>query len=134
MNPQDRQAIDSVFTRLDDVSRSGSPRDAEAEQYITSQLSQRPGAAYYLAQTVLVQQQALEAAQQRLQQAERTAPAARQTDESSFGRFGRSSRPAGPAAGAMPPPGTPPASGFGRSAGGGFLAGAPRRRSAWPAG
>lgn len=126
MNPQDRQAIDAVFSRLDDVSRSGSPRDAEAEQYIASQLSQRPGSAYYLAQTVLVQQQALEAAQQRLQQAERAAPGAVQQDDQGFGRFGRS-RPVGAsAAPAVPPPNAAPSMGFGRSAGGGggFLAGA----------
>lgn len=126
MNPQDRQAIDTVFSRLDDVSRSGSPRDAEAEQYIASQLNERPGSAYYLAQTVLIQQQALEAAQQRLQQAERTSPSGTGAgDTSSFGRFGRS-RTAGPggAGASMAPAGSPPSSGFGRSAGGGFLAGA----------
>jgi len=125
MNPQDRQAIDTVFSRLDEVARSGSPRDDQAEQYIASQLSQRPGAAYYLAQTVLVQQQALEAAQQRLNQGGQN-PQAGADDAGSFGRFGRS-RPAAGGAGvgaAMAPPGTPPASGFGRSAGGGFLAGA----------
>ncbi|WP_144639514.1 DUF2076 domain-containing protein [Bordetella genomosp. 13] len=70
MNQQDRDAIESIFTRLQDVERQGAPRDGEAERYIGDRLAAQPGSAYYLAQTVMVQEQALKAAQQRIAQLE----------------------------------------------------------------
>lgn len=59
MNQQDRQAIDAIFQRIGDVERQGTPRDPEAEQLIAEHLRANPAAAYYLAQTVVVQDQAL---------------------------------------------------------------------------
>ena len=49
------------------------PRDAEAERLIDSKIGRQPGAPYYLAQTVIVQQQALEMAEQRIAELERQA-------------------------------------------------------------
>lgn len=128
MNPQDKQAIESVFTRLAQVEGTAGPRDSEAEAYIQSKLAAQPGSAYYLAQTVLIQQQALEEAQKRLSAQERSAPAPAQAPASGGGMFGfgrsssqGSARPNAQAQAA------PASSGFGRSApsaGGGFLAGA----------
>ncbi|GGI21632.1 DUF2076 domain-containing protein [Oxalicibacterium faecigallinarum] len=59
MNQQDRQAIDALFQRIGDVERQGASRDPEAEQLIAEHLRANPAAAYYLAQTVIVQDQAL---------------------------------------------------------------------------
>lgn len=39
MNPQDRQAIDSIFTRLAEVEKTGPARDGAAEALIHTRLS-----------------------------------------------------------------------------------------------
>jgi len=134
MSPQDRQAIDSVFTRIEEVGRQGAPRDFEAERMIQERIQQNPESAYYLAQTVLIQQEALKNAQQQLQKqsqapaaaaapapAAARAPAAPVSSLSSSG-FGRQAAPEQPAAASSL------SSGFGRNnnggGGGGFLAGA----------
>ena len=133
MNPQDKQAIESVFTRLAQVEGTAGPRDSEAEAYIQSKLAAQPGSAYYLAQTVLVQQQALEEAQKKISTLERgtPAPASVQAQPSSSGGglfgFGRSSSQGSARQNAQPQAAPVSSSGFGRSApgaGGGFLAGA----------
>lgn len=67
MNQQDRQAIESVFNRLAKIEKNGSSRDSEAEALIQSRLSDHPGSAYYLAQTVLGQEQVLQAARKKIQ-------------------------------------------------------------------
>lgn len=66
MDQNDRRAIDELFDKLDGVARSAPPRDAEAEAHIAERMARSPGAAYFLAQTVIVQEQALEQAQRQL--------------------------------------------------------------------
>jgi hypothetical protein len=71
MTPDDRRAIDGLFQRLEDVEqRATEPRDRDAEALIARRLAERPAAAYYLAQTVVVQQQALEQAERRIAELE----------------------------------------------------------------
>ena len=70
MNNEDRIAIEGVFSRLQEVERQGGPREPEAEQFIRSRIKAQPGAAYYLAQTVLVQEHALKTAQQKITELE----------------------------------------------------------------
>lgn len=70
MDNNDRQAIDQLFHKLGEVERDAAPRDAEAEALIRQRVAQQPGAPYYMAQTIVVQEQALEAAQQRIMQLE----------------------------------------------------------------
>ncbi len=70
MNGQDRQAIEGVFSRLGELERQGVARDPEADTYIQSRMQDQPGAAYFLAQTVVVQEQALQAAQARITELE----------------------------------------------------------------
>src|SRR5690606_37058418 len=118
-----------VFTRLAQVESTAGPRDSEAEAYIQSRIAAQPGSAYYLAQTGLVQQQALEEAQKKIAARERSgaSPSQAQTQAGgSAGLFGRGGNRT--AARQDMPPQTAPlsSSGFGRSApaGGGFLAGA----------
>jgi hypothetical protein len=71
MNIVDRQAIEDLFTRLKEAERNGGPRDPEAEELIAKLVQRQPAAAYYLAQTVLVQQWALNAAHNDIERMER---------------------------------------------------------------
>ncbi|RUU06668.1 DUF2076 domain-containing protein, partial [Mesorhizobium sp. M6A.T.Ca.TU.002.02.2.1] len=65
MNRNDQQAIGNLFEKLANVERQTPPRDAEAERFINDQIARQPGAPYYMAQTIVVQEQALNAAQSR---------------------------------------------------------------------
>jgi uncharacterized protein len=133
MDYQDRQAIEGLFSKLSDVERQSGPRDAEAEAFIRSRIAAQPGAPYFMAQTIVVQEQALNGAQARIAELEEQV-ASRPAGGGGFlsGLFGgaqpqRSPRPQ--SAAGMPPPmssGMPPGVGSmapGRG-GGGFLAGA----------
>ena len=68
---EDRDTIDDLFDRLREAERRGGPRDAEAEAYIQHKMAAQRGAAYYLAQTVVVQQQALREAERRIESLQR---------------------------------------------------------------
>jgi hypothetical protein len=74
---EDRTAIDGLFERLRDAEQRGGPRDAEAEAYIASKIAAHPAAPYYLAQTVVVQQEALKEAERRLERQGRQVEARR---------------------------------------------------------
>ena len=69
-NQQDQQAIDNLFDRIEDVARNSGPRDRDAEALIQQRLREFPPAPYYMAQTILVQEQALRQAQERISQLE----------------------------------------------------------------
>ena len=68
MSPEERQLLQGLFDRM--RPNANNPRDREAEQLIADNMRQQPYAAYLLSQTVIVQDQALQAANQRLQQLE----------------------------------------------------------------
>jgi hypothetical protein len=57
MNDQERQVIDDIFRRLEQVANQ--PRDPEAERYIAEKVRRQPYAPYALAQAIYVQEQAL---------------------------------------------------------------------------
>lgn len=67
LNPDDRRAIAGLFDRLAEAERQAPQRDREAEDLIRSELGRHPAAPYYMAQTIVVQQQALEMAQARIE-------------------------------------------------------------------
>jgi hypothetical protein len=115
MNNEDRIAIEDVFSRLQEVERQGGPRDPEAEQFIRARLDAQPGAAYYLAQTVLVQEHALKAAQQKISELEQGATA--QPAPSQDGFAAGAARQSGLSAGYFGR--TPPPDRDGRGASGG---------------
>lgn len=120
MENQDRQVIQGLFMRLEDVARQGPPRDVAAEEFIRQQIAQQPAAPYYMAQTIVMQEYALNQAQQRLEELER-APQERRAGGGIFsGLFGGGPK-AGPAnrlgANATRAP-------FPQQGGNGFLAGA----------
>jgi uncharacterized protein len=70
MDDNDRAAIDGLFRRLADTGRTAAPRDPEAEALIARQVALTPGAAYFMAQTLLVQEAALARCQDRLAELE----------------------------------------------------------------
>jgi hypothetical protein len=57
MNEQERQVIDDIFRRLEQVANQA--RDPEAERVIADKVRQQPYAPYAMAQTIFVQEQAL---------------------------------------------------------------------------
>ncbi|KRB01617.1 hypothetical protein ASD83_02710 [Devosia sp. Root685] len=67
IRPEDERAIDDLFERLHNVERNSAPRDVEAERLIRQRLAENPAAAYYMAQTIIVQEAALREAQQRIE-------------------------------------------------------------------
>ena len=64
MSPEERQLLVGLFDRV--RNNAGQTRDREAEQFITDAVRSQPYAPYLLAQTVIVQEQALRAANDRL--------------------------------------------------------------------
>jgi uncharacterized protein len=79
MTPEERQLLTALFDRIG--STASQPRDREAEAFIADALRQHPFAPYVLAQTVIVQDEALRAAAERIQTLEQQAP---QDDAPSF--------------------------------------------------
>jgi hypothetical protein len=68
MTPEERQLLAGLFDRT--RAASSNYRDPEAERLIADAVREQPYAPYLLAQTVIVQDQALQAANQRLQELE----------------------------------------------------------------
>ena len=104
LSPEDRQAIEGLFDRLRQVERDGPERDPEAEALIREEIARLPGAAYYMAQTVVMQDQALRMAEQRIAELEQQAarrPAGGGLFGGLFGDGGRQgyAEPAGPGRG-----------------------------------
>ena len=70
MEHQDRQAIEQLFGKIVQIEGQAGAPDAQAADFIRSQIARQPNAPYYMAQTIVVQEQALSAAQGRIQQLE----------------------------------------------------------------
>jgi hypothetical protein len=116
MDQNDRRAIDDLFAKLQEAERQSPPRDTQAEAYIADLTRRQPAAPYLLAQAVIVQEYALNALNQRVQELEaelaRRPPAsapAGQAGSGGFlgGLFGGGQRPADapasqPRAGSVP--------------------------------
>ena len=68
MSPEERQLISSLFDRINTA--ASAPRDPEAEALIADGVKRAPHAAYVMAQAVIVQEEALKAASNRLEQLE----------------------------------------------------------------
>ena len=68
MSPEERQLLAGLFDRT--RAASANPRDKEAEAFIAEAVREQPYATYLLAQAVIVQEQALGAANEKLQQLE----------------------------------------------------------------
>jgi uncharacterized protein len=66
LNPEDRDAIEGLFDRIETVAAKSGPRDGDAEVLIQQRLRSAPASPYYMAQTILVQEQALRLAEQKI--------------------------------------------------------------------
>jgi hypothetical protein len=75
MTPQEREMLEELLARLGRTAPQ--PQDAEARGLIEAEMRRRPDAAYTLAQTALVQDLALQRAQERIGQLERELETAR---------------------------------------------------------
>lgn len=118
MDTNDRQAIAGLFDKLSQVERQTPARDTEAERFISDAIARQPGAPYYMAQTVVVQEHALNAAADRIEQLEAELADARRAPQGGgflSGLFGGGAAARRPAPQARPMP---------QGAPGGFLAGA----------
>lgn len=149
MDQNDKHAIQSLFDRIGEFGRNAPYRDREAEMLIEQQMARQDGSAYYLAQTVVMQEQALAAAQAQLEalnaQVQQLQAAQQQQSQAQGGFMSRlfggapAPQPQQPAAVARPvtpqhhmpqsasPFSNPQSGPFGQPAqrqGGGFLAGA----------
>jgi uncharacterized protein len=82
MDGSERQVIDGLFDKLRQVDQQSPQRDPDAEAHIRQQIAALPAAPYYMAQALLVQEQALGSLQARVQQLEREA-----TDRQAGGGF-----------------------------------------------
>jgi hypothetical protein len=71
LSREDRNAIEGLFDRLARVEREGAHRDPEAEALIRQEIARAPNSTYYMAQTIVVQEQALEAAERRIEELQR---------------------------------------------------------------
>jgi hypothetical protein len=93
MNAEDRDAIEGLFERIEQVARSSAPRDREAEMLIRQRLNEAPASPYYMAQTIIVQERALQGAQDRIEELE--AAVAQRSSGGGFlgGRFGSANQP-----------------------------------------
>lgn len=69
MTPQERQLVDELFDKL--ASLESAPRDPDAARIIADGQRRAPNAIYALVQTVLLQDEALRRADERIQQLER---------------------------------------------------------------
>lgn len=68
MSPEERQLLVGLFERT--KSAAATPRDQEAETFINNEIKAQPAAAYLLSQTVIVQDQALQGANARIEELE----------------------------------------------------------------
>ena len=85
MNAQERQLIADMFARLRDAGRG--PKDQDADMFIRDMVRQFPDAPYYLTQSVIVQQQALEQADARVTELEEVVRKMQSADRTSSGSF-----------------------------------------------
>ena len=68
MSPDERQMLDDLFDRVQGA--AATHRDPEAEELIAQRHREQPYATYYLAQAVIIQDQALKATTDRIQELE----------------------------------------------------------------
>lgn len=127
MDNTERQVIDELFAKVKQAEGGFGPRDPQAEARIREHVTAHAAAPYYMAQAIIIQEQALAGSQARIEQLEKEL-AERPAGGSFLGGLfgGGSSRPAparrGPVAGVDP---RVAAYADPRSRqGGGFLAGA----------
>ena len=105
MQSEERELITGLFGRLQPF--ESQPRDGEADALIKEGVARQPAAPYLLVQTVLVQEQALKAAQARIAELEARAGAAPAAGSGFLGSAPKIGPWGAPAAPAAPPSSVP---------------------------
>jgi hypothetical protein len=123
MDQNERGIIDDLFDRLRRAEGQSAPRDPEAEALIVRHVVAQPAAPYYMAQAIVVQQEALARAQNRTQELERQL-AERGSRGFLGGLFGGQETASAVAPARADASTVGPGYSRGSNAGGGFLAGA----------
>ena len=67
MQSEEQRLIDGLFTRLKTAESNSAPRDPSAQQLIEQHMREQPAAAYYMAQTILIQEAAIKELNGRIQ-------------------------------------------------------------------
>jgi len=137
MQREEQQLIEGLFSRLKQAESQTAARDAAAEQLINQHLQTQPGAPYYMAQAILIQEAALKKLNERVAALENQLAQQQQQQPAQSsggflsGLFGSGSRQQPPAQqqawnSAPPQPGQQPPQYAGAPAprGSGFLGGA----------
>lgn len=96
MQSEEQQLIESLFTRLKQAESQSGPRDTAAEKLIQQQVQAQPGAPYYMAQAILIQEAAMKQLNSRVSELEAKLAQAQQPQQNSggflSGLFGGGSR------------------------------------------
>lgn len=85
MQSEEQKLIESLFSRLKQAETQSGPRDAAAERLIQQQLQQQPGAPYYMAQAILIQEAAMKQLNNRVNELEAKLAQQQQPQQSSGG-------------------------------------------------
>ncbi|EKV28553.1 hypothetical protein C882_0764 [Caenispirillum salinarum AK4] len=70
MDAQDRALIDGVFDKVRQAEEQGGSRDADAEAAIAAHVAEQPHAPYYMAQGLVMLEESLKVAEERIAQLE----------------------------------------------------------------
>ncbi|MEN3262877.1 DUF2076 domain-containing protein [Sodalis endosymbiont of Spalangia cameroni] len=87
MQSEEQRLIDGLFQRLKQAEQRAGPRDAEAERLIQDFIQQQPAAPYYMAQSMLIQEAALNRLNQQVQQLQNDVARLRESQQSASGGF-----------------------------------------------
>ncbi|KAB8306321.1 DUF2076 domain-containing protein [Erwinia endophytica] len=83
MQSEEQQLIVNLFGRLKQAETQSGPRDAAAEKLIQQYLQQQPGAPYYMAQAILIQEAAMKQLNNRVSELEAKLSQAQQPQQNS---------------------------------------------------
>lgn len=70
MHAEEKNLIDGLFSRLRDVEGQSAPREAQAEALINEHVARQPAAPYYMAQAIIVQENAIQQLDARVKELE----------------------------------------------------------------
>lgn len=70
MHAEEKNLIDGLFSRLRDAESQSAPREAQAEALINEHIARQPAAPYYMAQAIVVQENAIQQLDARVKELE----------------------------------------------------------------
>lgn len=87
MQNEEQQLIENLFSRLKQAESQSAQRDAAAEKLIQQHVQQQPGAPYYMAQSILIQEAAMKQLNNRVNELEARLAQSQQPPQQSSGGF-----------------------------------------------